>query len=360
MERMAAVLVLVAAAGVAPAQEPARATIYTPDGQMRSDLVEMYVEGDVTAEMGPCLRLLRPGEELEPAPADLAACHEAPGHFRPIEVVRDVPWTEEVQGKTVARRGTLLLFSLRSGVGIPVWVVGDAVRPVLYWNSAGADSVSSKTFRKAIGPEFYLANRVGVVLWSGGYVVVALIALHVLARRRVDPHGKRRDLLDYVESSDGQLSLPLVQMALWTLAVGGVVLGFALIQRRVPDIPATLVALMGFSAATALVGHWQVKKDQDFEVQRERKVGARDVAEAGFWDTLVCIRNADGQLVPSLAKGQMIFWTVLAIGLFLYKSLREGVLWDVSDQLVLLMGISQASFLGREQLEMARKDPDRA
>lgn len=41
----------------------------------------------------------------------------------------------------------------------------------------------------------------------------------------------------------------------------------------------------------------------------------------------------------------MLFWTVLLIALFVWKSALEGSLWDVPEQLVALTGISQLGYL---------------
>jgi hypothetical protein len=47
----------------------------------------------------------------------------------------------------------------------------------------------------------------------------------------------------------------------------------------------------------------------------------------------------------SLAKAQMLFWTVLLLVLFVSKSILDGVVWEVPWALVALMGFSQAGYL---------------
>ncbi len=37
------------------------------------------------------------------------------------------------------------------------------------------------------------------------------------------------------------------------------------------------------------------------------------------------------------------------------KSLLEGVLWDIPTQLVALMGVSQAGFLGRKEMSVGEQ-----
>jgi hypothetical protein len=47
----------------------------------------------------------------------------------------------------------------------------------------------------------------------------------------------------------------------------------------------------------------------------------------------------------SLAKAQMMFWTLLLVVIFVSKSILDGVIWDVPWPLVALMGFSQAGYL---------------
>jgi hypothetical protein len=47
----------------------------------------------------------------------------------------------------------------------------------------------------------------------------------------------------------------------------------------------------------------------------------------------------------SLAKAQMLFWTVLLLVLFMAKSILDGAIWEVTWALVALMGFSQAGYL---------------
>jgi hypothetical protein len=47
----------------------------------------------------------------------------------------------------------------------------------------------------------------------------------------------------------------------------------------------------------------------------------------------------------SLSRAQMLFWTIIAVILFVAKSALEGELWPVPWELVGLMGISQLGYL---------------
>ena len=63
------------------------------------------------------------------------------------------------------------------------------------------------------------------------------------------------------------------------------------------------------------------------------------------WGDLIRIFHFDRPPELSLAKAQMLFWTVLLLVLFVSKSILEGGIWEVPWPLVALMGFSQAGYL---------------
>ena len=58
----------------------------------------------------------------------------------------------------------------------------------------------------------------------------------------------------------------------------------------------------------------------------------------------------------SIEKAQLLFWTYITIIIFIVKSYDEGQLWNVPYQLVALMGISQATFLGKKQIVLTETE----
>jgi len=57
------------------------------------------------------------------------------------------------------------------------------------------------------------------------------------------------------------------------------------------------------------------------------------------------VPNEEGKAILSLARAQMVFWTVLTLFLFIVKSILDGNLWAVPWELVALMGLSQVGYL---------------
>jgi hypothetical protein len=159
-------------------------------------------------------------------------------------------------------------------------------------------------------------------------------------------------ILGIICDEDGQVSMALLQMGLWTIAVGSMVLAFGLLRLSVPDIPDTLIALMLFAAGTTTAGQYQSKVKMSKEKEL-KKIKKEDESEGNlsFWKHINTMfyteKNSD---YPSIAKIQVLLWTVITLTLFIHLSIKEGELWEVPSELVILMGISQATFLGRQQM----------
>jgi hypothetical protein len=149
-------------------------------------------------------------------------------------------------------------------------------------------------------------------------------------------------VLPLLSGPDGSLSLWRVQLLAWTAAVGSVVVCFGLTRLEVPTIPDTLVALMGMSLITGGLGylgnreHLQSNQASANAFRREAKPLLCRLGE------LLC--DEDGQV--SVAKAQMVFWTLSMLLLFFVKSFEESAVWEVPWTMVALMGVSQVGYVG--------------
>jgi len=311
-------LVLVASTTSA---EPAgdKPHLFMPDGQLKSHSVRVYVTQDITAKQQPTLRLLRSHAVTKKA-ADEAARLE-PGIVAPGQ-----EWVEQVGGQEVRRTGTLLLFDLGNlNFGIKAMM---RVMPVVTWTEDGSE-------RNVVAPrEVNVGNIVAAIGWAALIVVAAILLVVCLALRAT---GAPLQLLTGV---DGHLSLAQTQVACWTLAVGGVVLGYGMVRLEVPTIPTSLLALMGASLVTGGVGYFKDAQKQQVAVA----AGVATRRSPALADLLVGFApGQDSEL--SLSKAQMLFWTLLLLVLFVAKSILDGVIWEVPWPLVALMGFSQAGYL---------------
>lgn len=291
-----------------------------PDGQLKSHSIRVYVTRDILPNQNPRLQVLRSHAVTKKAVDE--AAFEEPGLVAPSQ-----EWIESVDGQQVRRSGTLLLFDL-TNIDFRYKAML-RVMPVVSW-------MEGDMKRVAVGErEVNVGNIVAAIFWTALVVGLALLVVIVLSRRT---GGNPLLLLTGV---DGHLSLAQTQIACWTVTVGSVVLGYGLIKLDIPIIPPSLLALMGASLATGGIAFFQDAQKQQAAVNAgvptvQRTLGVGD---------LVRVFPPGKAPELSLAKAQMLFWTVLLLALFVTKSILDGAIWEVPWALVALMGFSQAGYL---------------
>lgn len=292
--------------------------LFVPDGQLQSHPLRVFVTADVGWENTPTLKLV--GIKLLPWEQASSVA------FGLRDLAQNQEWTGTIDGQEISQRGTLLLFDVR-GLQIPLYKAMLGVTPTLTWtveSTTGADSMTAIAERPV-----NIGNTIGAAIWTVLIVVLLIYAIASLGRR-----AKSKGAIYYFAGPDGRMSLSRVQVGAWTVAVGTVILAFGLIRLAVPEIPESLIALMGLSFATGGISYALVGRAK----QTQAKV-------TPSWPDLVRGSSKNGDPVISIARAQMLFWTVLTLILFLSKSLLDGQMWPVPWQLVALMGISQAGYL---------------
>jgi hypothetical protein len=305
------------ASGPAEANLPT-VRLYMPDGQLKSHLLRVFLTGNVEPDQHPRLQLLR-------SHAVLGAPEREEQLLEPSLVAPGQEWTEVVDGREFQRSGTVLLFNARD---VPFGMRATIrVMPVLVWTSGGTD-------RRVLGShEVNVGNIVAAISWTVLVVGLSLLVVIALA-------GRDHPVI-FLTGVDGHLSLAQTQVALWTIVVGGVVLGYGLIRLQIPDIPTSLVVLMGASLATGGVAYFQ-------DAQKQQAAAAADgvrIHRTWAFGDLVRVFAVGQPPALSLAKAQMLFWTLLLLVLFISKSILDGAIWEVPWPLVALMGFSQAGYL---------------
>lgn len=291
--------------------------LYMPDGQLKSHSIRVYVNRDIQSTQNPRLRLLRSHA------VTTKAVNEAK-LWEPGVVAPGQEWIESVGGQQIRRTGTLLLFDI-SDIDFKIKPML-RVTPVVSWTEGGIE-------RKTVGTsEVNIANIVAAVGWTSAIVGVTLLIVILLAWSNP---------LLLLAGVDGHLSLSQTQIACWTVAVGSILLGYGLVRLAVPEIPPSLLALMGTSLTTGGVAFFKDTKTQQAAVT----AGSTPLKRTLSLGDLVRVFT-DGQPPElSLAKAQMLTWTVLLLVLFISKSVLDGAIWDVPWALVALMGFSQIGYL---------------
>jgi hypothetical protein len=201
---------------------------------------------------------------------------------------------------------------------------------------AAATSVSSS--------QKWLAALIGLAAIAVLYVTAALVSGSPNPMRLVD--GK-----------DGKRSTSKFQWAVWLVAILFSYVFLWFIRTRAGDwsvsstIPSHLLTVLGFSTLTAVgakgivVGY----------------TGAGSLAKGDATDRTTNTASRKGGLLvddsgaPELAKVQMVAFTFLAVGIFLYAVYHQATgshptaqLPDIDASLLVLMGISQGGYLGKK------------
>lgn len=348
--------------------------LFVRDGQFYNKPFEVFVDQQLPANSRPALEL-RSIHDSGTHPEQLPKLSFfAPNQMRTIVV----------DGRSIAVRGTLLVFELDHH--LPFYNAALRVRPVIRWSNAAMASDASMVGgprRNVVAPqlsiavcerEVLLGNFLGALLWT----VVTLVGLVLLLgkctislSRQIQSFHVRPGLL-LLTGPSGNLSLSQAQVVAWTVVIGSLVFMFGLMRLAVPEIPESLVALMGMSLLTGVVGKSRVGLSSDgyrssepppptarptnepnpsappagrqatdpLPGTNQPKIRARCADLVSTWDL------ATGEPSLSLPKAQMVFWTVIVILLFIVKTVSRGTLWDVPWEMVALTGFSQVGYLG--------------
>lgn len=326
------------------------------DGQLRSHPVKVFVaNANIITEMKPELYLIGIYQSTRIQFGDmLNSAHP----FKPYQVASDQTMSYNIDGIPITLTGTMMIFSLDT-IKMKINDAGMRVLPVLRWISKETKTKDGKTeieYTKIISEnEIYIGNGIGAIFYT--IILLIVITLIIFAFEWV----RKKRPLDVIRTYDGNISLSLTQMALWTLAVGAMVFAFGLMHLDVPDIPDSLIVLMGLSVATGAVGHYQTHMLKDLDKCLGREINNKKSSKK-YFSGLASIINItiENKEYPSIAKAQYLFWTLTTIILFVYKSAVEGRLWSVPEELVFLMGISQGSYLVRNQMEIAKDNKELA
>jgi hypothetical protein len=183
--------------------------------------------------------------------------------------------------------------------------------------------------------------------WFAALLALALLALLYVVASIV---GHSWNPLKVAEGADGQLSTSKFQWFLWLVVVLFSYVFLWVLRARqghygaITDVPANLLAVLGFSTTTAVAA-----KGITVGYLKSGSTSKPDPASAKG-GLLV-----DDSGVPELAKIQMIGFTFIAILIFLADVLHQArgghptaQLPNIDSSLLVLMGISQGGYIGKK------------
>lgn len=321
------------------AQDASEMRLYVSDGQLTSHPLRVFVTTKLTQEMRPRLNLNGATARTPHSPGSDVG-------FTPLSLSTHNTIVEDIDGQKVFRSGTLLLFDV-SDLQLPFYQAIKRISPSLTWSdpTGGEEDMAILT-----DAPMYVGNLKAAIMWT------LLLIAGVIVLLTWACHSANRGLVEIIYGTRNFLSLSRLQVAAWTIVIGGMVCVFGLMQLKVPSIPDSLVVLMGMSLATGTISYAITKKKDDnsnSSVERSRRDNSKSSRKL---INLIADFEPDGTVAGlSIARTQMLFWTILLLALFVVKSTLDGELWEIPWQMVILMGFSQGAYLGPNALPSKEK-----
>lgn len=180
---------------------------------------------------------------------------------------------------------------------------------------------------KATDFTFIIIYKLGLLAFG----VVALGMIYLLYRFRKSQLFRSTDNAVGVRTDNGAYSLAKVQLAFWTVIIILCETYIWCITGVLPDLSTSSLILLGLSVGTTAlstaVGYANELKGQ--------------TSSGSFWKDII----SDAAGVPSLHRVQMVIWTILIGFYFVRESWLHFSMPDISDNLLILMGISSGTYV---------------
>ena len=303
--------------------------LFMADGQLKSHPLRIFLTKDIDETMSPKLMLT----------GSHAITRKNEGEdqlIAPMLVAKNQRSEQTINDTQVSLTGTLLLFDLRH-YPIPAYKSVMRLTPTLIWQEG--TGIESK--KVAIGAhEVYLANPVPAFILPFTIVMFLILFIVFMAKR------SNKSAIRFICDKEGHLSLSRTQVAFWTITIGSMVTAYGFMRLEMPQIPASLIALMGLSLATGAISYTQSKNNKDGGSAPPVSVNPASNSPHKTDISDLVMDYSEGPMGSlSLARAQMVLWTALTLILFIVKSILDGNLWAVPWELVALMGLSQVGYL---------------
>ncbi|MCA6363895.1 MAG: hypothetical protein IM638_12725 [Bacteroidetes bacterium] len=177
------------------------------------------------------------------------------------------------------------------------------------------------------GFTFIIIYKIGLIAF--GIVAVAMIVL--LFRFRKSQLFRTSAVDETGKLTEGMYSLAKVQLAFWTVIIILCETYIWCITGALPDLSASSLVLLGISVGTTAlsnaVGYANELKPQP--------------TTGSFWRDII----TDSAGVPSIHRMQMVIWTILIGFYFVRESWLHFSMPNVSENMLILMGISSGTYV---------------
>jgi len=197
---------------------------------------------------------------------------------------------------------------------------------------------------------FTMASYSFVLWWFVS--LLALLFLAVCAGRQTG-RGNLGILID----SRGRYSLTHFQITLWTIVILSSVLGVLIsqgFQTNDFQIPPQLLGLMGISAGSGVLATGvKGTKDAPGAPANVARAGTFTLSDGTTSTIAPCFSQIwleeegdQADKVVNITKYQNFIFTLVILGFYVSMALKSGTLPTLPDNLVWLIGISQAGYVG--------------
>jgi hypothetical protein len=207
--------------------------------------------------------------------------------------------------------------------------------------------LASKSLDKARIPVYFSVGH------AGGYITKGLIKTQLEVKQKISKlsvwimaaimlgflvMGFKNNIL----KDDGNLyySLSRTQLLYWTLIFSFSYLYICNETGALPDIPGSLLAILGISAATMATGK-VIENDQKTKTEIDPKAHSE-----GFFHDILSDRSS-----INIQRLQNVLFNILFGLIFLQKTISSNLLPDFDNNILLMMGISAGTYAGLKATE---------
>lgn len=213
--------------------------------------------------------------------------------------------------------------------------------------------LASKSIDKARIP-VYLS-----VGYSGGYITKGLIKTQLEVKQKISrvwvwiiavvmggflAMGFKNNILK--DDSNLYYSLSRTQLLYWTVIFSLSYLYICNETGALPDIPGSLLAILGISAATMATGK-VIENDQKTKTDIDPKAHSE-----GFFHDILSDRSS-----INIQRLQNVLFNVLFGLIFIQKTVSSNLLPDFDNNILLMMGISAGTYAGLKATEPTKDQP---
>lgn len=186
--------------------------------------------------------------------------------------------------------------------------------------------------------------------WLGSLVVLLGLGVWVGTLARRGPLGVLVD-------SRGRYSLTHFQVVVWTIVILSSLLGVLISHQFDPSVltlPPTLLGLMGISAGSGVLATGvKGSKDASGSTARIARAGAFALSDTStrevkprFAQVWLEEEGDQADQVVSVTKYQNFIFTLVILAVYVSAALKAGALPNLPENVVWLIGISHAGYVG--------------